>query len=237
VDHFPEPVPEITYPQPGTVIEETAPLFTWPAYPGFACEGGAPAEVQFIHVTTPDEALSLWSQLLPPEDTSALYGSDGEPVPALEPGHSYMVQLWQQGPAILLEDGDLWGCRLEETRRDCIFWVEPKFVGFLQPINDDGSSIFKLGSTVPVKFQLLNADGSCKGDAVATLSVAKVENDIVGTYQEATSTSAADSGNAFRYSDDHYQFNLGTKGLTQGAWCLQVTINDSVAHEALISLR
>jgi hypothetical protein len=117
------------------------------------------------------------------------------------------------------------------------FWVEPEFIGFLEPINNDGSSIFKLKSTVPVRFRLLDVDGSYKTDAVATLSLAKVENDIVGTYQEAVSTNAPDSGNAFRYVGDHYQFNLGTKNLSTGTWRLQVTVDGVVAKEVLISLK
>jgi hypothetical protein len=238
VDHFPYPVPEISYPAPGSVIAESTPLFEWLPYPGFACEGDAPAEVQFVHVSSPDEALSLWSQYLPPEDTCALYGSDGEPVPALEAGQSYMVQLWQIGPSILLEEGDVWGYRLEETRRDCIFWVEPKFVGFLRPINNDGSSIFKLNSTVPVKFQLLNADGSYKGDAVATLSVAKVEDDVLGEHMEAASTAPPDNGSTFRYDPaaNQYVLNLGTRGMSVGTWSLQVTLDGVLAKEVLISL-
>ncbi len=88
-----------------------------------------------------------------------------------------------------------------------------------------------------MKFQLLNADGSYESDATATLSLAKVENDIAGTYQEAVSTNAPDSGNAFRYVGDHYQLNLGTKSLSTGTWRLQVMVNGLVASEVLISLR
>jgi hypothetical protein len=236
VDHFPEPVPEITYPEPGFVIAETVPLFTWLPYPGVACEGGTPADHQFLDVTSPDEATWLWGQYLPPEATSALYGAGGEPVPPLESGQSYTVRLWEDGPVAEL-GGDPPGYWMEQTRRDSTFWVEPKFIGFLGPINNDGSSIFKLNSTVPVKFQLLSADGSYRSDAVATLSVAKVGNDAIGTYQEAVSTAAADSGNAFRYVGDHYQFNLGTKGLSEGTWSLQATVNGAVMKEVWISLR
>jgi hypothetical protein len=115
----------------------------------------------------------------------------------------------------------------------------PQFVGLLEPINNDGSSIFKLNRTVPVKFQLKNADGSFMTDAVAKLYVAKVTDQVVGTYEEPESTSAADTGNTFRYDvdADQYIFNLGTKGLSTGTWVLQVTVNGVVMKEVWISLR
>lgn len=115
----------------------------------------------------------------------------------------------------------------------------PQFQGLLQPINNDGSSIFKLNRTVPVKFQLVAPDGSYVSDAVARLYLAKVSNQVVGSYQEPESTSAADSGNTFRYDAqaDQYIFNLGTKGLSIGTWALQVTVNGLVAKEVWISLR
>src|SRR5215211_8256034 len=50
---------------------------------------------------------------------------------------------------------------------------------FLQPINTDDSSIFKQGSTVPVKFQLTGASAGIQ-NAVANLRISKVSNNILG---------------------------------------------------------
>jgi hypothetical protein len=110
--------------------------------------------------------------------------------------------------------------------------------GFLQPINGDGSSIFKLGRTVPVKFRLSGASAGI-GDAVATLSIAKVSGSVTGTSMEAVSTAATDSGNTFRYDPaaDQYIFNLATKTLTPGTWALSVDLGDGVPHTVQISLR
>jgi hypothetical protein len=69
------------------------------------------------------------------------------------------------------------------------------------PINGDGSSIFKLGSTVPVKFALTGASASIT-NLVAKIYVAKLSNGIEGSLVEATSNGAADAGNTFRYSGD-----------------------------------
>jgi hypothetical protein len=51
-----------------------------------------------------------------------------------------------------------------------------------------------------------------------------------GPVNEATSTSAADTGTTFRYSsvDDQYVYNLGTKGLTEGTWQLGVDLHDGI---------
>jgi len=100
--------------------------------------------------------------------------------------------------------------------------------GVLQPINADGSSVFKLGSTIPTKFRLT---GACAGDPglVANIYFYKVTNSE-GPINEATSVSAADTGTVFRYSasGDQYIYNLGTKGLTEGTWQLGIDLHDDV---------
>jgi hypothetical protein len=112
--------------------------------------------------------------------------------------------------------------------------------GVLQPINPDGSSIFKFGSTIPVKFKLT---GACarSPSLVAHILIAKMSNSIVGTYVEATSTSAADTGNTFRYSstDDQYIYNLATKPLSAGAWQIAIDLGDGSGNRLapLISLK
>jgi hypothetical protein len=113
-----------------------------------------------------------------------------------------------------------------------------EFGDFLQPINSDGSSIFKLGSTVPVKFQLsvksINVDW-----ASAKLTFAKVDNGVEGTEVEAVSTAAATSGDAFRYDPvaQQYIFNWGTKGLTKGTYKLTATLDDATTHSVFVSLK
>ena len=110
--------------------------------------------------------------------------------------------------------------------------------GFLQPINADGSSIFKLGSTVPVKFQLAAASAGIT-NAVARLSCAKVSNGVVGTEMEAVSSAAATTGNLFRYdaTTNQYIFNWGTKGLTVGTYRLSIDLGDGVQRIVNVSLK
>jgi YVTN family beta-propeller protein len=109
--------------------------------------------------------------------------------------------------------------------------------GVLPPINADGSSIFKLGSTIPVKFQLTGTSAGIT-DLAAKVYVAKVSNSIAGTEQAATSTSAADSGNTFRYdsTSGQYIFNLATKSLSAGTWQVRIDLGDGTLNTVLISL-
>jgi hypothetical protein len=110
--------------------------------------------------------------------------------------------------------------------------------GVLQPINTDGSSVFKLGSTVPVKFQLTGSSAGIT-DMAARLYLAKVSEGVAGTELEAESTAAATTGNLFRSgaSDGQYIFNLGTKNLTEGTYLLRIDLGDGMTYTVLISLR
>jgi hypothetical protein len=95
--------------------------------------------------------------------------------------------------------------------------------GVLQPINADGTSIFKLGSTVPTKFKLT---GLCTGVGTLTYKIflAKITNSELGSEVEASSTSGADIGNTFRYdaTEGQYIFNLNTKSLSPGTWQIRI---------------
>jgi hypothetical protein len=114
-----------------------------------------------------------------------------------------------------------------------------KFGGFLPPINTDGSSIFKLGSTVPIKFQLKDLQGNFITDAKVILNTAKLTSSVFGSEVEAISTAAATTGNLFRYdpASNQYIFNLSTKGLSKGTYQLKVTIDDSIIKTVAISLK
>ena len=105
-------------------------------------------------------------------------------------------------------------------------YVQYAWSGVLQPINADGSSIFKLGSTVPVKFALVGASAGVK-DATVTLTHDKIINDIEGTVMENLSTATPTTGDVFRYDAEsgQYVFNWGTKDLKSGPGTYGLTIN------------
>jgi len=118
-----------------------------------------------------------------------------------------------------------------------------EFGGVLQPINADGSSVFKAGRTIPVKFQLKDREGAFVTDATAHLNVYKVSETVEGTVEEevdAEPTGAANTGDLFRYDSgaDQYVFNLSTKGWTTGTYRLEISIDeDHSTHSVLISIR
>jgi hypothetical protein len=60
-----------------------------------------------------------------------------------------------------------------------------------------------------------------------------------GTYAEAVSTSAATTGNLFRYdpTSGQYIFNLGTKTLSAGTYSLRIDLQDGVIRTVNITLR
>ncbi len=123
------------------------------------------------------------------------------------------------------------------------------FSGVLQPINTDGSSRFKLGSTIPVKFRL-----SCNGvpisAAVSSLTVKKFDGNADPGTDEAISTSAATTGNLFRYDSTagQYIFNLSTKAgylnpgtttpiaFATGSWVLTIRLDDGSTRSVTIQL-
>jgi hypothetical protein len=108
----------------------------------------------------------------------------------------------------------------------------------LQPINRDGSSVFKLGSTVPVKFQLGGASAQIT-DLPARLSFRHMSGATPDAVSEAVSTSSATSGNLFRWDATarQYIFNLNTKGMSKGTYELRIDLGDGLNHTVNIGLR
>ncbi len=110
--------------------------------------------------------------------------------------------------------------------------------GVLQPINANGSSVFKAGSTVPVKFELTGASAGI-ANAVATLSYVQLTDSDPGPVTEAVSTAAATTGNLFRYdaSSGQYVFNWSTKGLTIGKYRLYIDLGDGINRTVDLGLK
>lgn len=118
--------------------------------------------------------------------------------------------------------------------------VNYQFSGFQPPIQMDGSKVFKLGSTVPVKFQVRRMDGALAPDVTARLTLQKYSDGIpLGEPVDASPTGGADSGNLFRYDPqaDQYVFNLSTSTMSVGTRKLIVTLDDGSAYDVLIGLK
>ncbi len=104
--------------------------------------------------------------------------------------------------------------------------------GFLQPINMDGTSSFKLGSTIPVKIRVTDCSGAYVTTLAPKVGLKKIATSTASV-NEVTSSSAADTGNVMRWDAEgsQYIFNLSTKlsqfnagqDLTEGTYTLTVT--------------
>ena len=109
--------------------------------------------------------------------------------------------------------------------------------GFLQPINQDGSSVFKLGSTIAVKFQL-TGDSSGVQNATAKFSYVKISNKVSNGSMKTSTTAAPTSGDTFRFDGtSQYIYNWGTKGLTSGTYQLRIDLGDGVSRTVNVSLK
>lgn len=102
----------------------------------------------------------------------------------------------------------------------------------LPPINSDGTSVFRLGSIVPVKFQIRDSAGNIISNAVAKLNLTKTSDDVASSEIEAISSGNANEGNEFRYSaeDELYIFNLKTKDISTGTYQLKAILDDNSTH-------
>ena len=109
------------------------------------------------------------------------------------------------------------------------YYVHYIFGGVLPPLKD--AKAFKLGSTIPVKFQLFDYFGTPIGTAVADLFVTGPGPEI-----QAPSTTGFEE---FRYdmTDQQYIFNLDTKPLSEGAWTMRIALDDGTSHTVPFTLR
>lgn len=108
------------------------------------------------------------------------------------------------------------------------------FGGFADPVTEGRT--FNLGNTIPVKFVLTGASTGVS-NADARLSATQVGAAKGAAPVTVVASGAANTGNAFRYSDGQYVFNLSTKTLTAGAWRLRADLGDGVLHDLGIQLR
>jgi hypothetical protein len=100
----------------------------------------------------------------------------------------------------------------------------------LQPVNADGTSVFKQGSTVPAKFRVCDANGVSIGTAgtVASFRLVKtVTGTVASTVDEAVDSTTPDT--AFRWSstDQQWIYNVNTKSLKANyTYYYDIALND-----------
>jgi hypothetical protein len=101
------------------------------------------------------------------------------------------------------------------------------FLGFQQPINADGSSIFK-GTVIPVKIKIADYNGAPITDAEAHVFFAFGTPAIVGDTAEPLANTNSDSGNLMRYdaTANQYIFNWDISRLANGAHTVRVDLRE-----------
>jgi|SRR6266545_4405547 len=111
----------------------------------------------------------------------------------------------------------------------------------LQPVNVDGTSVFKQGSTVPAKFRVCDANGNSIGTpgVVSGFKLIKtVAGTVVQTVDEEVFSTTPDT--AFRWSstDQQWIFNISTKPLKANTtYTYRITLNDASNIEFLFGLK
>jgi hypothetical protein len=117
----------------------------------------------------------------------------------------------------------------------------------LQPVNPDGSSVFKFGSTVPIKFRVCDANGVSIGSptTVATTFTINVLGSDTAPVDETIVSTTPDT--AFRWDSTNQQwiFNLNTRGTTINGVSLQpatkyqgtIPLNDGTTITFIFALK
>jgi len=125
------------------------------------------------------------------------------------------------------------------TDTNTVNYVVYGFGGILPPFKPEGISVFKLGRTIPVKFQLWDSTGDFVSSAEAKISWEQSSGETLGTEEGEFATVTATTGDQFRYDDidNQYIFNFSTKTLSTGTWKITIIVNDSGCYSEEIVLK
>lgn len=102
--------------------------------------------------------------------------------------------------------------------------------GVLQPVNwtqaQNNPSIFKWGSTIPVRVRFTDCDGTPAGGLSVKIAVKKIAGSTPpsGDDETITNTNSPDSGGYMRWVDSQYIYNLNTKSLADKTATYHITI-------------
>jgi len=125
------------------------------------------------------------------------------------------------------------------NKTNVTYYIRYKFGGFLAPIINDGSSIFRHGSKIDIRFKLSDANLKNVATATAKLNFSLITPNITGKVLQPFSNDPTWNGGFFKYDSRNmwYYYNLDSKGLQSGTWQIRVDINDGSSHAVNISLQ
>jgi hypothetical protein len=108
--------------------------------------------------------------------------------------------------------------------------------GILPPINQDGTSVFKYGSTIPVKVKLQDCDGSYPATLAPKIQVQMLSGATpVWSINEPVSTSTVDTSGIMRFdaASGQYLYNLATKPLPDPTAIYRVIITIPLTEQTV----
>ena len=97
----------------------------------------------------------------------------------------------------------------------------------LQPINADGTSVWKQGRTIPAKFRVCDANGVSVGTpgVVSSFYLIQIISGTITNVDEVVD--ATNNDTAFRWDGNQWIFNINTRNLSVGyTYVYAVTLND-----------
>jgi hypothetical protein len=109
---------------------------------------------------------------------------------------------------------------------------------FLRPIRPDGSSVFRVGRPVPVRFRLSGASAGIT-NLTATLTVNKISDAVQGTADDVSDETVEDTDFTFKYRPllRLYAYRWKTRDESAGTYRLSAELGDGVTHAVNVSLR
>jgi hypothetical protein len=110
----------------------------------------------------------------------------------------------------------------------------------LQPIDVDGSSMFKQGSTVPAKFRVCDASGHSIGTPglVSSFRLVYTTNGTSGPVDEPVVSATPDTEFRWSSSDQQWIFNMNTRNLVKNkTYFYRITLNDGSKIEFSFGLK
>ena len=151
---------------------------------------------------------------------------------SLEEGTAYYLSRAFDG---LIDEVRIWNVALLPDQLGIIY----DFGGFLPPVSL--GKPFKMGSTIPIKFQLTDVQGVFVTNASPSISRELISGGTPsGEVIDGNSSGAANTDSTFRYDPDsnQYIFNLATKDLTAPAtYRITVALGDGTTQQVNIGLK
>jgi len=121
-----------------------------------------------------------------------------------------------------------------------------EWYGFSQPINDIGQnssqmkSVFKAGSTIPVKFQLYRNGVLAQASTSPRWLTPEKGSAMSAVIDESVYTGTGTTGTEYRFDSisQHYIYNWSTKGLAAGYWYrIYAKLDDGTTQSVIVGLR